>query len=944
MDAKSARYQVVLVGASLGGSEALQVLLGGLHTDLPAPMVIVQHLGPGVSALDTVLGRVSRHPVMWARDGQRLEPGTVYLCPGRTRARLEPDGTLTVRQFGGRSSYGQVDELFSSAATSLGAQVLALVLTGLGNDGTAGAYAVRQAGGTVIVQDEFTSTAFGMPSAVIKAGAADLVLPLGELPDLLDRVVGAGRPVPTPAVRATEAIFAGGGELGRLMSTTDWGATAFGPVDRWPALLRDTVAMVLANPVPMCLMWGHDLLQVYNDAYRDLISERHPEALGRSVLQAWPDAETTIAPRLRQVADTGTATRLTDQSLVVNRSGELEELFATIAYSPIRDGGRVAGVLATLVETTEQVRSTRRLTTLHRLAATSREAGDTTTDHAVCEWLIRALAANPQDVPFALIYLVEGRGVRAHLAAHTGLADNSPALDQLVTSDRPAAWPLHNSMRTAEPQLVEDLLTRFPSLVSGTWPQPPRTAMILPVSPVRDDVPAALLVLGVSSHAPFDTDYRQFFDLIAERVAATLTAARIHREQSRQVAVLAELNRAKTTFFAGLSHEFRTPLTLLLLPLEEQLATLPAEQQDTTRIAYRNALRLLRLVNTLLAFSELEQGRSARVTEEVADLAGLTVELTDVFRSAIERADLTLVIDCPPLDRPVRLDPNMWETVVLNLLSNALKHTFTGSITVALRPQQIHVELTVTDTGTGIAAAEIPHLFTHFHRIEGTRARSPEGSGIGLALVRQLVNLNHGTIRVRSEPGQGSTFTVWIPYAQPHRVHPPASGMPQVGPARTRQAFAEEAESWLVGDEPPVSPTQPGQRATVLVVDDNADMRNYLRRLLREQYDVHTAADGDQALERLAAHPADLIISDVVMPHLEGMRLIERVRTDPTLRATPIILLTALGSTSQTLRGLAAGAHDHLVKPFTAQELLARVEAQLALRRVRSAAAERPGT
>ncbi|USX53497.1 chemotaxis protein CheB [Lentzea sp. HUAS12] len=194
MDAHSARYQVVLVGASLGGAEALQVLLGGLRTDLPAPVVVVQHLGPGTSALDSVLGKVSRHPVVWAHDGVRLEPGTVYLCPGRTGVRLEPDGTLTVRPMAGRSSYGQVDELFTSASTSMGAHVLALVLTGLGNDGTAGSLAVHRAGGTVIAQDEFTSTAFGMPSAVIKAGAADLVLPLGELPDLLDRVVGAGRP------------------------------------------------------------------------------------------------------------------------------------------------------------------------------------------------------------------------------------------------------------------------------------------------------------------------------------------------------------------------------------------------------------------------------------------------------------------------------------------------------------------------------------------------------------------------------------------------------------------------------------------------------------------------------------------------------------------------------------------------------------------------------
>ncbi|MET9225784.1 chemotaxis protein CheB [Lentzea sp. NPDC003310] len=944
MNPDAARYRAVLIGASLGGAEALQVLLGGLRTDLPAPVVVAQHLGPGVSHLPTMLGRVSRHPVAWAEDGQDLVAGRVYLCPGRTQVRLEPDGTLTVQPMPGRSSLGQVDELFLSAANSLGPQVLALVLTGLGSDGTAGAQAVREAGGTVVVQDEATATAFGMPSAVIAAGAADLVLPLGELPDLLDRVVGSGRPVPTPAVRASEAMFAGGGQLGRLMSTVDWGATSLGPVDRWPVVLREVLAVVLSNPVPMDLMWGPDLLQLYNDAYSEIIRERHPDALGRSVFQVWPDAATTFGPVLRQVLDTGTAVRLVDQSFVVNRKGFLEEVFATVAYSPVRDDGRVAGVLATLVETTEQVRTARRLDTLHRLAATARQAGVTTSDNEVCQWLVRALEANPQDVPFALVYLVEGRGERAHLAASTGLAADSPALDQLVTAGRASVWPLHACLREAAPQVVEDLATRFPDLVSGTWAEPPHTAVVLPVGPVRDGAPAALLVLGVNSHAPLDENYHQFFDLVAERVAATLTAARIHREQQRQVAALGELNRAKTTFFANISHEFRTPLTLLLLPLEEQLVTLPPEHLDTARIAHRNAIRLLRLVNTLLAFAELEEGRAAPSLEDVDDLAALTAELTEVFRPAVERAGLRLEVDCPPLGRPVRLDPVTWQTVVLNLLSNALKHTFTGSITVVLRAQRSHVELAVTDTGTGIDNAEIPHLFTRFHRVEGAKSRSREGSGTGLALVRQLVSWHHGSIRVRSVPDAGSTFTVWLPFVQPHHLRESAARVRPDTAAHVRQAFAEEAESWLVGDSSPDGSVRPGNRPSVLVVDDNPDMRNYLRHLLQEHYDVHTAGDGEEALVRLAGHRVDLILSDVVLPHLDGLRLIEHVRADPALRATPIILLTALGTTSQTLRGLATGAHDYLVKPFAAKELLARVEAQLALRRVRDAAAERPAT
>ncbi|MFD5827718.1 ATP-binding protein [Lentzea sp. NPDC060358] len=729
------------------------------------------------------------------------------------------------------------------------------------------------------------------------------------------------------------------------MSATDWGATPLGPVDRWPSVLRDTVAMVLTNPVPMDLMWGPDLLQLYNDAYSDIISARHPDALGRSVFQVWPEAAGTFGPALRQVMDTGTAVSLVDQAFVVNRSGHLEEVFATVAYSPVRDGGRVGGVLATLVETTRQVRDARRLATLHRLSATSREVDDTTSDREVCQWLMRAVAANPQDMPFALVYLVEDRGVRAHLAASTGLPDDSPALDPIVTSDRPAAWPLHACMREAAPQVVEDLDTRFPNLVSGAWPQAPHTALILPVGPVRAGVPAALLVLGVNSHAPLDDSYRQFFDLVVERVSATLATARVHRDRQHQVAALQELDRAKTRFFANISHEFRTPLTLLLLPLEEQLTTLPPEHREVAEIAHRNAVRLLRLVNTLLAFSELDEGRGAGNPVDVDDLAGLTVELTEVFRPAVERAGLRLVTDCPPLDRPVRLDPAMWETVVLNLLSNALKHTFAGAITVEVRLRRSHVELAVTDTGCGIEDAEIPHLFTRFHRVHGAKARSREGSGIGLALVRQLVNGHHGSIRVRSVPGTGSTFTVWIPLVQAHSEREPRALRPDSA-ARVRQAFAEEAESWLAAEEQPGAshpPARPG-RAALLIVDDNADMRAYLRRVLDEQYDVHVTANDEKALTQLTGRRIDLIVSDAGLPGHDGLRLVERVRSDPALSGIPVILLTPFGAAHHKLGGRAADAHDHVMKPFTARELIARIEAQLALRRVRTAAAERPTT
>ncbi|MER7008174.1 chemotaxis protein CheB [Dactylosporangium sp. NPDC000555] len=803
MGVDPARYGAVVIGASLGGGEALQVLLGGVRTELPVPVVVAQHLAPAPSRLDAILSRVSRHPVGWAHDGEVAAPGRVYLCPGRTLVRLEPDGTMTVRASMRGSSYGLVDELFGSAADALGPHVLALVLTGLGHDGAAGARAVKRAGGTVIVQDEATATAFGMPAAVAAAGDADLVLPLGELPGLLDRVIGAGRPVPTPAVRAAEAVFAAGGEAGALMAATDWGSTGLGPVERWPPALRHTLAAALAHPVPMCVMWGPDLLQLYNDAYRRLIGERHPAALGRPAAQSWPGAVDVLGSALRRVSEAGEAVRYDDHPLVMDRAGFAEEVFATIACGPVRDAGAVAGVLVTLVETTERVRAARRLATLHRLATVPAAEDGPATDRATCRRLVDVLAANPNDVPFAILYLVDGPTGTAHLAAGTGLAAGSPALDPLVTPERPAAWPLQATVREAVTQIVDDLPGRFPGLAAGPWPQPPHTALILPAGPTRDGTPAAVLVAGADSHAPLDAAYRRFFDLLAEHAGATLAAARALLDGRQRLAAQAALSRTSTEFLADVGHALRTPLTPLLLALERQLAEVPPERLENPRIAHRNALRLLRLVDGLLALYE-----PAPAIERVDDLAARTAELAAGFRPAVERAGLRYVVDCHPPGRAVHLDAHMWETVLLNLLSNALRHTFTGGITVRLRGRPRHVELTVADTGVGIDPAEIPKLFTRFHRVHGARSRGHEGSGLGLALAGRLVRRYRGSIRVHSEPGRGATFTVWIPYTQPSRrtarVADPRERAETS--ARVRRAFTEGAECRPDGGEA-ASPT-----------------------------------------------------------------------------------------------------------------------------------------
>jgi len=938
-----ARYQVVVVGASLGGTEALQAILGGLRTELPVPVLVAQHLFPGVSQLDKRLARTTGLPVGWASDGQAVEPGRVYLCPGRSFVRLEPDGTLTVAPAEGLGSFGQVDELFASAAVALSGRVLAVMLTGAGTDGAVGARAVKEAGGDVIVQNKGTAAAFGMPSAVITAGHADLVVSLGEIPEILNQVIAGGRPLPTAAVRAVEAIFSAGGDMGRLMGAMDWNATVLGPVKDWPATLRAVLSTVLTHPMPMNLMWGPTAIQFYNDAYRDIIGDYHPSALGKPAMPGWQEGAGDIELILGEVSRAGAAVLVGDRPFVLDVAGGQPERYFSFSYSPVYEDGRVAGVLGTGVDTTAQVQASRRLAILHRLAATAVEDSTADSDIRTCEQVMKILADSPRDVPFALIYLVGADG-GAHLAAATGLPGSGPALAPLITPMASSVWPLHATLDRGEAQILDDLATRVPGLDAGPWPQPPRTAMVLPVNAAgQRGAPVAVLVAGVGPQTPLDAACRQFFDLLSDQVRTLLAAARARRDAHEKLAALTELSRTKDEFFANVSHEFRNPLTLMLLPLEE-LIGLPGPHGEPARMAHRNALRLLRLVNSLLAYAELEQGRAIPAIEKISDLAALTSGLADVFRPAVHRAGLELRVDCPLLDRPVQLDPAMWETVVLNLVSNAFKHTFTGAITVALLQRPGHVELSVTDTGVGIPDADIPYLFTRFHRIEGVRARSSEGAGIGLALVRQIVGLHHGSVRVRSIPGTGSTFTVWVPYRQPWLPHsPPRAPAPGVATTArlSRRAYADEAQLWLDGDvvpaavldEPPPQPVPAGKHPAVLVVDDNPDMRRYLCRLLSDRYQIR-AADTGQGLDTLASPPADLILADV-STHPGGLQLLHRIRANPALQATPVILLTARGDAASALQAIAANAQDYIVKPFSARELLARIGAQLELARLR---------
>jgi PAS domain S-box-containing protein len=425
----------------------------------------------------------------------------------------------------------------------------------------------------------------------------------------------------------------------------------------------------------------------------------------------------------------------------------------------------------------------------------------------------------------------------------------------------------------------------------------------------------------------------------AEEMEAEIVVRAVELQEANER--LRELDRAKTAFFNNVSHEFRTPLTLQLGPLEESLADsedpLSSTQRERIEMARRNGLRLLRLVNTLLDFSRIEAGR-AEASFEPVDLASLTAEAVSHFASAFDAAGVELRMDLSSLPEPVYVDRDMWEKVVLNLVSNAFKFTLEGEVRVSLRATHDEAVLEVSDTGIGIPSEDLPKVFERFHRVKGARGRSEEGSGIGLAFVQELVKLHGGSVGVASEAGTGTNFVVRIPRGSDHiPAHRLGSGTPR-GPGAA-EIFADEATRWAGAAEETAAvaegPFEPGTRKRVLVADDNPDMRRYLTRLLAPHWEIEVVEDGLEALERARAVAPDLILSDVMMPRLDGLQLLTALRSDPQTRGVPFILLSARADEGDAVEGLDAGADDYLVKPFTAPELLAHVRGSLKLAEVR---------
>ena len=749
------------------------------------------------------------------------------------------------------------------------------------------------------------------------------------------------------------------GEMGKRIRSFNWSETPVGSIESWPEPLKTAVRICISSRHPMVLWWGRrDLTQFYNDAYISFLGEgKHPHYLGWSARDCWSEIWHIVEPMVESVFETGEATWSEEFLFVLNRNLPREEGYFTFSYSPIWDDfANVGGIFCACYETTGRVIGERRLRTLRDLGRTMMRAK---TVEEASELMAHTLADNRADVPFALIYLADDKAAQAHLAASMGIPEGSAAAPGSISLTDSAVWPLRQVLQTGTAELVSGLEERFGQLSGGPWPESPHSALVLPVAGAGQARPIGSLICGLSPRRIVDTDYRSFFDLIAGHLATAIANARATEVERRRAEALAELDRAKTRFFSNVSHEFRTPLTLMLGPLESVLSNSNAvspQAHEQLATAHRNSLRLLKMVNSLLDFTRMEAGR-VKASYQPVDLASFVADLASTFRSVMEAGGLQLRVDCPPLPQPVYVDREMWEKIVLNLLSNAFKFTLQGEVAVRLESNNGEAVLSISDTGLGIPEDERPHIFERFHRVEGAKGRTYEGTGIGLALVQELIKAHGGSVTVASAVGRGSTFTVRFPFGKNHL--PPDRVIPAAAPPETRshvEPYVGEALGWLAGEKgpPPDVPARvpeegpapgghgsaaPGERpARVLLADDNADMREYVRRLLGGDMQVVAVSNGREALAAALKDPPDLLLSDVMMPVLDGFGLIRELRAHAETATIPVILLSARAGEESRVEGLTAGADDYLVKPFSSEELFTRVTTHIKMARARQEA------
>lgn len=703
-----------------------------------------------------------------------------------------------------------------------------------------------------------------------------------------------------------------------LINSIDWSTTPIGNADGWPQSLRSALSICLNSNFPIAIYWGKELVLLYNEAWSPIPGNKHPWAFGKRAIEVWPEIWADIEPQFEK-AFSGFPGGSKDALLPMQRHGYTEECYFDFTFTPIYgESGKVEGIFNAVIETTYRVTNERRGAILQRL--TERISGASSQEEIFAQ-TVAVIEDAPLDVSFFLVYEVAGTE-QVLLAQSTNI---SP-----LTGTR---WP------SDELIVLDNLAAYLSNVPSGYWPEKPAEAIIVPIKSA-DGGFFGFMVGGLSARRRADKEYKGFFESISNIIAGELTTLQSLIKERERAESLAQIDKAKTAFFSNISHEFRTPLTLMASPLEEVLLKanyLKEGDRSHLETSLRNTLRLQKLVNTLLDFSKIEAGK-LEATFQHADVEQLTKDLASSFRSAIEAAGIKYDVTVQKLNRIPMLDVEMWEKIVLNLISNAFKYTESGQIQVELIEQGEALALKVSDTGVGIAEENLPRIFERFYRINNQGGRSQEGTGIGLAMVKELVHLHNGAISVESRLGLGTTFTVTIPFSSGSISKEPKSNG-AISSSKLRKTFVEEASRWDLDTIDVIKSNAADNhgiiKPIIIVADDNHDMRAYITRILSDAFTVHGVNNGEDALSKAHELMPELILSDIMMPKLDGFGLLTQLKANFATRNIPVIFLSARAGEEAKVEGIEAGADDYLVKPFSARELLARVTNQININRVR---------
>lgn len=533
--------------------------------------------------------------------------------------------------------------------------------------------------------------------------------------------------------------------------------------------------------------------------------------------------------------------------------------------------------------------------------------------------------------------------------------------------------PPQSQVKISENPILQDLLTSrspvvFNDLNDATGHTPihlslqAKAAALLLVPLINDGQIIGSISLRQARPRHWRMEEVNLAQAVANQAAIAVQQARLYQTTRQQAEQLLALDKQKTTFFQNISHEFRTPLTLTIGPLETAVQQGKGLSPEQSIMALRNSRRLLRLVNQLLDLQRLDAERM-QATFYACDFAQVVRNVAESFQTYCDRKHITLTTQIQPCP-PVYLDLEKFDKVIYNILSNAVKFTPPGgAVQITLNTFEKNCYLEIEDTGIGIQKEQLPHIFERFQQADGSTSRTHEGTGLGLALVKELVELHGGDVRVSSAYGTGSTFTVELPTGSAHlpadRVSQTVRTLEQhraaVELADLHNEVASEKEATLAAPQTVAQSKQtiqapniplskvmcPNGGAKILVVDDNPDLRSYVASVLqRQRHQITTAQNGAAGLELARNIHPQLIITDLMMPQVSGIELIQQIRLDPTLQGTPIILLTAKVDDDTRLDGIEQGADAYISKPFKERELLAEVRNLLALKATEQKVAE----